>query len=121
MTETNYSCNIAPCELANQLEELQRHLLLVKAAGLAYQNCFEDCPLMVGTTTQPQHAIAEYFVYQFLELKPEEKLEAAMHTLWGLAKELERLKGQQSTCKPQPKAEKTSSHTIKISISEDEA
>ena len=108
-------------EIWHDLEQLQLNLLLIKAAGLAYQGCFQDCPLITGRTDQPDHHIAEYFIYQFLDLDPEQKLEAAMRAISALENELKKCQNPPKTEEVQPKTKKTSSHTIKISIDGDES
>jgi len=104
----------------HDLEQLQFNLLLVKAACLAYQGCFEDCSLIIGRTNKPGHDIAEYFLYQFLELKPEETLENAMQAIAILEKELKKHKNSPIAGDSRPKTRKTSTRTIQVSIDENE-
>ena len=121
MSKTNSHSNKTPTQIGHDLEEIQRHLLLVKAACLAYQGCFQDCSLIIGRTDQSNHNVAEYFIYKFLELEPEQKLEAAMRAIWKLQEELKEYQEPPETCEALPKAKKTPSHTIRISIDGEES
>lgn len=100
-------------DIVHDLEEIQHHLLMIKAAGLAYTQCFHDAaPIACFESPYNASETAEYFVYQFLKLDPDAKIEAAMDAIWELQRQLDH-KPTQSVDR------KSQDTTIKISIGKD--
>ncbi len=113
MTNTNSHSSKSISQIIHDLEEIQHHLLMIKAAGLAYSQYFNDAaPNADCKSSYDSNETAEYFVYRFLELAPDAKIEAAMDAIWQLDNQLNP-NSNQST---KPKNEDT---IIKISIGRD--
>ncbi|NEP40022.1 MAG: hypothetical protein F6K35_12570 [Okeania sp. SIO2H7] len=109
MTKNNSNQSIS--QLLSDLEEMQHYLLMIKAAALAFDGVFnENCLYSDARSPYGKEETAQYFVWQFLELDPDAKLEQAMDIICSLRCQLK--------TQPEP-SHKTEEATIKISIERD--
>lgn len=113
MTTANSDFNRSIGQIAIELEKIQGHLLMIKAANLAYNGCFnEGSPDTYSRSSYKAEDAAQYFIQQFLELEPEEIIEQAIDALYDLKGEFK----EKNICS---NSNKTSDATIKISIGRD--
>ena len=113
MTTTNNDLNKSIGRLTTKLEQIQGHLLMIKAANLAYNHCFnEGCPDSYSRSPYSPDETAQYFICQFLELEPEAIIEQAIDAIYELKSQLDRESSQ-------PINTKSSEATINISIGRD--
>ena len=111
MKNHNSHSNNSITQLLNDLEQMQYYLLMVKAAALAFGGKFnDDCPYHPARSPFNKEDTAEYFVCQFLELDPDDKLEQAMQLISCLSDRVETIS------KRGDRFNKTGSANINISI-----
>lgn len=116
MSKTELYPNTAINQLLKELEEIQQNLLMIKAAALAYCGTFnDDAPIPSCKSPYSSSETAEYFVYRFLGLDPDAKIEAAMDVICELRSQLDSSK--QSNEPRNGNGNRNA--TIKISIGED--
>ena len=117
MSKTELYSNSTINQLLSDLEEIQHNLLMIKAAALAYCGKFnDDAPMSGCESPYSSNETAEYFVYQFLNLDPDAKIEAAMDALY----ELRNQRDSKTKAPTEPKnGNRNGRATIKISIGQD--